>query len=212
MIVIDVFHDTVCPWCRIGKAHLKQALTHWNGAPVEIRYRTFFLNEGIPAGGHDFRAYMLAKGGGRMRLEDFFDAPRRMGAKAGITFNFEAITRAPNSTDSHRLIALTPADGKEAMIDALYAAYFEYGRDIGDLDVLVEIAAAQGMDADTVRAWLLGDEARAEVLAEAHMAQQNGISGVPFFIFGNRFALSGAQPPELMLRALQQTADFAGVG
>lgn len=207
-MIIDVYHDTVCPWCRIGKANLKAALRGWAGSPVEIRYRTFFLNADIPQVGYPFREYMHAKGGGQVPLETFFAAPREAGAKAGLNFNFEAIERAPNSLLSHRLIALTPDAGKEAMIDAIYAAYFEHGRDIGLLDVLVDIAAAQGMDAHAIRTRLLSDEAHAAVLAEAHMAAQNGISGVPFFILNNTFAFSGAQPTHLILRALQQAEQF----
>jgi predicted DsbA family dithiol-disulfide isomerase len=211
-MIIDVFHDTACPWCRIGKAHLKSALSDWQGSPVEIRYRTFFLNADIPEGGYPFREYMYAKGGGQVPLEMFFDAPRQTGARAGVVFNFEAIERAPNTLLSHRLIALTPEEHKEAMIDAVYAAYFEHGRDIGNLEVLVEIAASQGADAAALRAQLLSDEGREAVLAEAEMAVQNGISGVPFFILNNTFAFSGAQPPNLIRRALQQAEQFAKEG
>lgn len=200
---IDVFHDTACPWCRIGKAHLKQTLADYP-EPVEVHYHTFFLNESIPPEGAEFREYMLAKGGGQVPLEQFFDGPRRAGARAGITFNFEQIEHAPNTLASHRLIAMTPEDQREAMIDAVYAAYFEHGRNIGDLDVLAAIAADVGLDRDGIRARLGTDEAAAEVITEARQAQRNGISGVPFFIFNNRLALSGAQPPQTMRRAMNQ--------
>lgn len=204
---IDVFHDTACPWCRIGKAHLKAALAQWDGAPVMVAYHTFFLNAAIPAAGYPFHEYMQAKGGGQVPLEQWFAAPREMGRRAGLTFNFERITHAPNTLLSHQLIMLTPEDGREAMIDALYAAYFEHGQDIGSLDVLTAVAAAQGMDSVAMRARLAAGEGREAVLADAAQASALGISGVPFFVFNNALAFSGAQPPETILRVMRQAAE-----
>jgi predicted DsbA family dithiol-disulfide isomerase len=203
---VDLYHDTVCPWCRIGKRHLNLALERWDGEPVEVHYHTFFLNPDIPPEGFDFRAYMRAKGGGQVPLEGWFDAPRRMGAAVGLTFNFERIERAPNSLLSHRLIALTPPDQQIAMIDALYAAYFEHGRDIGELDTLIEIAREVGLDADDMRARLLTDEAASDVLADAQAGARIGVTGVPFFVLNQRYAFSGAQPPEVILDVLRQVA------
>lgn len=203
---IDVFHDTVCPWCRIGKRHLQLALADWPGPPVEVTYRTFFLNEGIPPEGYEFRPYMRQKVGNRVPLEQLFEAPRQRGADVGLVFNFEQIEKAPNSTLSHRLIALTPPEQQEVVIDAVYAAYFEHGRDIGDLDELVSIAAACGLDAATIRAQLQADDGLAQVLAEVEWARAQGISGVPFFIVNDRYAFSGAQPPHLIRRVLEQAA------
>ncbi len=94
---IDVFHDIACPWCRIGKAHLQDALDKWDGEPVEVHYHPFFLNPSIPPEGYPFKAYMLAKGGGSVPLEQWFAAPREMGQRAGMTFNFEQIEHAPNT-------------------------------------------------------------------------------------------------------------------
>lgn len=201
---IDVFQDTVCPFCRIGKKHLELALAQWDGEPVNVRYRAFYLNPSIPPAGYEFAPYMLAKGGGRMRLEDFFDAPRKMGEAVGLTFNFEQITRAPNTELSHRLIALTPDDRRQEVIDAIYAAYFEFGRDIGDLDVLLETASECGLDATDLRPLLEGDAARAEVEEDVEWARQAGISGVPFFVVNSQYAFSGAQPPETIIRVMKQ--------
>ena len=201
---IDVFHDTVCPWCRIGKQHLKLALQQWTGEPVTVRYHTFFLNADLPPEGKEFRSHLLAKGGGRMTLQQFFDIPRERGAQVGLTFNFEAIERAPNTLLSHRLIAMTPEAQRETMIDALYAAYFEHGRDIGDLETLAAIAGEVGLNAADIRQRLLTDEAQPEVLAEVRLAQELGVTGVPFFVVDNRIAFSGAQPPEFMLKVLNQ--------
>ena len=203
---IDLFHDTACPWCRIGKRHLQLALAQWDGEPVQVRYRTFFLNERIPPAGEDFRPYMQAKVGGRVPLEQLFAGPRQAGERVGLRFDFKAISRAPNTLLSHRLIALAPDSHKEAVLDAVYAAYFEQGRDIGDLEVLVDIAGAAGMERAAMRDLLHSDAAQEQVQADAAWAQQSGISGVPFFIVDNKYAWSGAQPPEAMLQMLRQIA------
>jgi predicted DsbA family dithiol-disulfide isomerase len=202
---IEVYQDTACPWCRIGKRHLALALERWP-EPVEVRYRTFFLNSTIPPEGYEFKPYMLAKGGGQIALEDFFSAPRRAGANVGLTFNFEQIEAAPNTLLSHELIALAPDDLKETVIDAIYKAYFQDGRDIGKLDVLTAIAAECGMDADAAAEALQNHTMREQVEAEAERAHQLGITGVPFFVIDGRYAFSGAQPPDLIYRVLQQVA------
>ncbi len=204
---IDIFSDTVCPWCRIGKRHLELALADWSGEPVTIRHRSFFLDPDIPAEGYDFQAHMTAKGGGRMTPEDFFAMPRQRGKAVGLTFNFEDIAKAPNTMLSHRLIYLTPEAERGAMLDAIFAAYFEFGRDIGDPDVLAAIAGEQGQDAAAIRTALAGDAAEAQVLADVDFARQAGISSVPFFIFNDKYALSGAQPVEVMGRVLRQVAE-----
>ena len=206
---IDLFSDTVCPWCRIGKRHLELALADWPGEPVTIRYRSFFLDPTIPPEGRDFRAHMTAKGGGRVPLEQFFAAPRERGAAVGLTFNFEAIERAPNTLLSHRLVAIAPEEKRGALLDALYAAYFEHGQDIGDAAVLAAVAAAVGQDGLSTAAVpmaeaLAGDAGTDEVLADVDYARQVGISGVPFFVFNGRYALSGAQPVEVMRRVLEE--------
>ena len=204
---IDVFSDTVCPWCRIGKRHLELALADWHGEPVTVRYRSFFLDPDVPPEGRDFQAHMTAKGGGRRLPEEFFALPRQRGKAVGLTFNFEDIGKAPNTMLSHRLAYLTPEAERGAMLDAIYAAYFEFGRDIGDPDVLAAIAGEQGQDAAAVRAALAGDAGEAQVLADVAFARQAGISSVPFFIFNDKYALSGAQPPEVMGRVLAQVAE-----
>ncbi len=203
---IDVFSDTVCPWCRIGKRHLELALAEWDGEPVSVRYRSFFLDPTVPPEGRDFKAHMLAKGGGRMSLEDFFTMPRQRGAAVGLTFDFEAIGKSPNTMLSHRLVYLTPEGKRAEVLDAIYAAYFEHGRDIGDAAVLVEIAEAAGLDGAAVAEALAGDAGQDEVLDDVAYARQVGISGVPFFIFNGKYAFSGAQPPEAIRRVLEQVA------
>jgi predicted DsbA family dithiol-disulfide isomerase len=207
-IQIDVFHDTVCPWCRIGKRHLQMALSEWQGEPVSVAYHTYFLNPDIPPQGYPFREYMHAKGGGQVPLEDWFAAPRTMGTQVGLVFDFERIERAPNSSLSHQLIALADSARREMVIDATYAAYFEHGKDISALEVLVEIARSAGMDGELTRQALLSGEKRGEIEAQVQQARQIGITGVPFFIFNRRLAFSGAQPPHIIRQVLEQAQAF----
>ncbi len=208
---IELFHDTVCPWCRLGKRHLQLALEDWAGEPVHVTYRSFFLNPDIPTEGHEFRPYMEAKGGGQMPLEGFFAAPRERGEAVGITFNFEDIEVAPNTLLSHRLINYTPEAEREAMVDRIYTAYFEDGRNIGDLDTLVEIAVEAGMSEADVRAYLESDAGEAAVMADMALAREMGVSGVPFFVFNRKYAFSGAQPPEMIRQVVEQVAAEDGV-
>ena len=204
---IDIYTDTVCPWCRIGWRHFELALERWQGEPVTVAHHPFFLNPDVPPEGYDFLPYMTEKFQGRMTPEALFAGPTEAGKRVGLTFRFDKVGKSPNTLLSHRLIALAPADKRDAIVKAIYDAYFEFGRDIGQLDVLADIAAENGLDREAVRAALAGDAAEAQVLAEVEQARQLGIQGVPFFVLDNRFAFSGAQPPEVMLRAMQQTVD-----
>lgn len=202
---IDIYHDTACPWCRIGKKNLFDALEDYDGPPVTIRYRAFQLNDRIPPEGLPFASYMQSSKGIR-DLEIMFEGPRHMGAAAGLTFNFEKLTMAPNTVLSHQLIALVDEADKPALIDAIYTAYFEEGRNIGDIDVLLEIAEALGHDAEALRASLEAGEMREEVLAEYQEAQMLGIRGVPAFVIDGKYLVSGAQPPSAWRQILAQVA------
>jgi predicted DsbA family dithiol-disulfide isomerase len=208
-MVIDVFHDTACPWCYIGKRNLLKAIEQWDGETVQVNYHPFFLNASIPPEGYDFKTYMQRKIGAGRDIEAMFDAPRRAGLNAGIRFNFEGMQLAVNTLDSHRLIAFTPEAQKLDVIDAVYKAYFEDGRNISDVSVLAEIAAACGLDRVQIEARLRSDEGREAVIGEAQQAVDLGVTGVPLFVFNNMFAASGAQPPDVMLRAMQQSVALA---
>jgi predicted DsbA family dithiol-disulfide isomerase len=206
---IDLFHDTACPWCRIGKAHLAAALAQWDEAPVTVHYRAFFLQPNAPPEGINFRDFMLAKSGGQIPPEQWFSAPREMGQRAGLTFNFEQIEYFPNTLLSHQLIALAADAERDAVTDAIYAAYFEHGRDIGSLDVLAEIAGECGLDSDHIRSQLQQNARRDAVLTDVTVARQIGVTGVPFFVVDHKLAFSGAQPTEVILDVLRQAKERA---
>jgi predicted DsbA family dithiol-disulfide isomerase len=185
---------------------LQRSLQEWQGEPVEVAYRAFFLNPSIPPEGFDFIPYMQAKFNGRVDIKDALDGPRRMGEAVGLTFNMDKITKAPNSTLSHCLIALAPPDIREQVIEQIYAAYFEHGQDIGDVETLIQIGKKFGMSEDRLRVGLSGEAVRAQVEAEAREASRLGISGVPFFIVNKKYAFSGAQPPEAIVNVLRRVA------
>ena len=185
---------------------MQRSLQDWHGEPVQVEYRAFFLNPTIPPEGYDFIPYMQAKFNGRVSLEQAFDGPRRVGEAVGLVFNLDKITKAPNSTLSHCLIALANPDIREQVVEAVYAAYFEHGLDIGDGETLIQIGKNFGMDENRLRVDLGAETVRAQVEAEAREAGQLGVSGVPFFVINDKYAFSGAQPPEVILNTLRKVA------
>jgi predicted DsbA family dithiol-disulfide isomerase len=210
-LIIDVVSDAVCPWCFVGKRRLEAALAQSDESRVAVRWRPFQLDPSIPPEGLDRRAYMRAKFNDDARLAEVHARLKALGAEVGIQFDFEAISRAPNTLDAHRLIRwAAEAGAQDAVVERLFSDYFERGRDIGDRDVLVEAAAACGMDADRVRALLAGDGDLAEVRAEIEHARNVGVSGVPFFIFASRLAVSGAQSADVLAQAMKEARSEGG--
>jgi predicted DsbA family dithiol-disulfide isomerase len=201
---IDVVSDVVCPWCFVGKRRLEAALASTHSAAVAVRWRPFQLDPTIPPEGLERRAYMRAKFRDDARLADVHARLRALGAEVGIEFDFDAISRSPNTLDAHRLIRWAAASGVQGeVVERLFSAYFEHGRDIGDRSVLTEIAVQSGMDAEVVGLQFAGDDGIDAIRNEIAEAQEIGVTGVPFFIFASRFAVSGAQSAELLARALQ---------
>lgn len=205
---VDVFQDTVCPWCRVGKKHLADALAQWDGEPVEVRFRPFLLHPAMPVHGRDFREHMTAiKGDANIApmLQRVCDA----GEACEVAFNWDKVQRAPNTLPSHCLIAIAPDEHQADVVEAIHAAYFEQGRDIGDPDVLLDIADEQNLGFDRAElAEALADETlRARIAGEADWARRQGITGVPFFVINQTYALSGAQPAETLLRAITHAAN-----
>ncbi len=205
-MLIDVYHDTVCPWCRIGKRHLDEALARWDGVPPVVRWRPYFLDESVPVEGLDFRSYFIQRKG-VADPEPIFETARRAGAAVGLDFRFDRIRYATNTLRSHRLIALAPEPRQGAVLDGIHRAYFEEGRDIGNVDTLADVAVAAGLDGGTIEAQLGGDAAEARVLADAAAARELGVTGVPLFVFDGELALSGAQPAPTLLAAMRAATE-----
>ncbi len=210
-VKVDVVSDVVCPWCFVGKRRLDAALARSDDAPVAVRWRPFQLDPTIPPQGLERRAYMRAKFRDDARLAEVHARLKALGEEVGIAFDFDAIARSPNTLDAHRLIRWAAAGRvQEDVVERLFSAYFEQGRDIGDRGVLIEIAGECGMDAGAVERRLAGDDDVAAVRAEMAEAQAIGVTGVPFFIFANQFAVSGAQSADVLARALERARSDGG--
>lgn len=200
-IAIDIVSDAVCPWCYIGKRNLESALADLPELDVEVRWRPYQLDATIPAEGIDRRVYLQRKFGGR--VDEIYGRVKDAGAAAGIPFAFEDIERSPNTLDAHRLIRWAASAGaQDAIVERLFRDFFIEGKDIGDRAVLIEAAQACGMDPTIVADLLSGDADKDSVREEIASAQHIGVTGVPFFIFDGKFALPGAQPPDVLKRAI----------
>jgi predicted DsbA family dithiol-disulfide isomerase len=208
---IDVVSDVVCPWCFIGKRRLEKALTLKPEIPVELHWRPYFLNDWIPREGISREQYLTTKFGS---VEKYKGIAQRVAATAkdeGLTYAIDKISRQPNTTDPHRLIYWADHIGKAGeMKQKLMDLYFTQGGDLTDREVLVRAAADVGLDAEQTRAGLASDKDVAEVEREALAAKDAGIQGVPMYILGGRFAVSGAQAPEYLAEAIERAAQDDG--
>jgi predicted DsbA family dithiol-disulfide isomerase len=205
---IDVVSDTICPWCFIGKRRLMRALYERPEIAFDIRWRAYRLDPTIPAEGIDRREYLAAKFGDNPDREAIGAALREAGASENIAFAFDRIDLTPNTTDSHRLIRWAGGAGVQTdVVELLFSAYFEQGRDIGDSEVLAQIAGEAGMDEELVRQLLAGNSDRDIIVREDMLAHQMGISGVPTFIFANKYAVSGAHDPEQLVKLIDRVME-----
>ena len=203
---VAIVSDTICPWCYIGKRRFEHAHA---GRPADlvVEWRPYQLNPDIPAEGVDRMRYLVAKFGSEDRVAEIFTAIEEAGEAEGIQFAFDRIARTPNTVDSHRLIEFAGQRGaQDGMVEALFHRYFEQGEDISDHGVLVAAADDGGLDEGEVRRFLDGSDGIEEVRKESEAASRAGISGVPCFIFEGRYAVSGAQSPDVFERVFELTA------
>ena len=193
--------DVICPWCYIGKRRLAKALASLEGeVSAAIRWLPFQLNPGMPPEGMPRAAYRAAKFGSVERGRELDARVSKEGSGEGIGFAFERIERTPNTVAAHALVGLAQQQGRaDAVVEALFHAYFEEARDVGDAAVLAEIAARC-----QVSGWPR-QEAATEVVALEQQMRGLGISAVPTFIIGRKFAVSGAYPPEMLVKAIRES-------
>lgn len=203
-LTVEIWSDVVCPWCYVGKRRFENALaTFEHRDDVEVVWRSFELDPGAPREREGSSAEHLAGKYG-MSVEQAEGTNAQMTALAageGLEYHLDR-TRGGNTFDAHRLIHLAAEHGlQEAMTERLMRAYFTEGEPIGDLDTLIRLAAELDVDATP-----LNDEnAYAEaVRADEELAARIGIRGVPYFVLGRRYGVSGAQPSELLLQALEK--------
>ncbi|WP_414544596.1 DsbA family oxidoreductase [Nostoc sp. CCY0012] len=206
-MLIDIFHDTVCPWCRIGKKHLFDALAQFTEQAVDIRWHPFLLDDSVPNSGYKLRSFMQKrKGISAEQIQKLFDYTQRQGEAAGVKLDFDKVRLAVNTKLSHRLIEIAPANIRNYVVEAVYQAYFEDGLNIGDIDVLVDIGTSYQMDATEVRSQLLDDTALEAIVTASKSAQLKGITSVPFFMINNKVKVDGSHSVEVFLQALNRAA------
>jgi len=204
---IDVVSDVVCPWCFIGKHRLEKAIALTPDIPVEVHWRPYFLNDWIPREGMSREQYLTTKFGSVERYKGIAQRVGAAAAEEGLVYAADKMKRQPNTTDCHRLIRWAGGIGKAAeMKQRLMDLYFTEGADLTNRAVLVQAAADIGLDPEDVRAALDSDKDVAEVEREAQSAKEAGIEGVPMFIFGGKFAVSGAQSPDYLAEAIARAA------
>lgn len=164
---------------------------------VAIRWRTFQLNPGMPREGMDRSSYLALKFGGAERAARVYEAIASAGETVGIPFQFDRISRTPNTIKAHRLIRRAGRSGLDGeVVESLFQRYFLKGQDIGSDDVLSDTAAECGVDGDDIREWLAGHEDEQEVRDEHDFAVSLNIDGVPCFVIDGHYAVVGAQEPE----------------
>jgi len=202
-LVIEIASDVICPWCYIGKRRLEKALCLLDGeVKPDIRWLPFQLNPDMPGGGMARAEYRKAKFGSPERARQLDERVAAEGRGEGIAFAFDRIERTPNTSAAHQLIDLAQSQGKgQQVVDALFRAYFEEARDIGDRDVLASIAMGSG-----VSGWPGQADAKAVAELEDNM-RGLGISAVPTFIFERKFGISGAQPPAALASAIREAIE-----
>jgi predicted DsbA family dithiol-disulfide isomerase len=197
---IDVFSDVICPWCFLGKRQLERAMAGHPNARIEVRFRPYLLNPDTPREGVARAEYFKKRFGSNPAALDAAHARlEELGSKVGIRFAFDRAERIPNTIAAHAVARWAAEDDLEAaVVDRLFSAYFTEGRDLGNHTTLADIAFDAGLDRDDVLERLAREADFDAVREEADVARREGITGVPFYVFGERLAVSGAQPAEVL--------------
>lgn len=205
-LTIDVWADIACPWCWIGERRLRRALQERPALHPHLRWRPFLLQPGLPPSGMDWNDFVEKKFGGMERAGAAFQQVQGAGTGEGIQFRFDRMRRAPSTADAHRLILAAEEVGMAwEMAESLFQAHFTDGMDLNDRQDLLAAAHRGGLDGSAATEVLDGDQGIQELREARERAVETGIQGVPFFVFGNRFAVSGAHPPETILKAIDAT-------
>ncbi len=203
MVKLDIISDPICPWCYIGKTNLDKALAQVPDHPFVIEWHPFQLNPDMPAGGMDRRAYLEGKFGGKEGAVKAYAPVVEHAANSGALINFEAIKKTPNTLDAHRLIHWAGIEQRQIyVVDLLFKAYFVEGRDIGDHEVLADIADTAEMDAATVTRLLSTDSDLEDIRKRDAHSREMGVNSVPTFVVAQQHAVPGAQPPEMWVQVI----------
>ncbi len=206
---IEIVSDFVCPYCWLGKKRLEAALALRPDVRAALVWRPFELDPAVPAGGVPYLDFMRGLFGvtpeADARREQAWAGLAEAGRAVGADYRFHDIKTRPNTLDAHRLVRWAAGENKaNDVADALFAANFRDGRDIGGIETLSAIAGEAGMDGAAVRARLQSDEDKGAVRAEEDQFRRMGVTGVPTFIIERRVALSGAQDPQILAQAMDR--------
>jgi predicted DsbA family dithiol-disulfide isomerase len=196
-LTIEIFADVICPWCYIGKRRLDAALAARPHVRPQIIWRAFLLNPTMPKEGMRRSAYLAAKFGHSAAA--VYGRVAAAGMDSGINFNFDAIERTPNSRAAQRLLLAAGTD-TASLSEALYRAYFIDGRDLGDEQILADILTA--LDRTDLAAAMSSETINRQMDNDIATANQLKLDGVPYFIFGGKFAVAGAHLPEHLIPAI----------
>jgi predicted DsbA family dithiol-disulfide isomerase len=200
-LTIDIISDVICPWCYIGKRRLEKAIA-LHGEPVKVRWLPFQLNPTMPKDGISRKDYRTKKFGSWERSLELDAQMAAAGEAEGIHFAFDLIDRTPNTLDAHRLVWLADKEGiQDAIVEALFVAYFTEGRDISNQDTLIDVVAEAGLDRSRAEAVLNSNDGLEAIKEAEEMSRRHRVDGVPFFIINGKITLGGAQPPEAFLEA-----------
>lgn len=200
---IDIIYDPVCPWCFIGKRRLEHALRERPHIPVEKGWRPFLLNPDMPTGGIDRTAYLIKKFGSETRVRRIYGAIAEAGQSVEIDFAFDAIEQTPNTVKAHKMVRFADNLGRaDETVEALFFNYFINGKDIGDTQVLLDIANPLGLPCDKLEAYLNSDEDVSYIHQENARAHRLGINGVPSYVFNGDMIISGAQESPVLTRLI----------
>jgi predicted DsbA family dithiol-disulfide isomerase len=204
---IEIVHDLVCPWCFLGVRRLRRTLRRRPDLLFDLSWRPFLLNPDMPRVGMARPDYVIRKFGGEDRARRLYASITEIGRVEGVQFRFDRIRRTPSSVDAHRLVRWAARFGRASeTAEALFSAHFTDGLDIGDLEALVAIGHAVGLEAVAARRHLAGDEDVDVIHADNLRAHRLGINGVPCFVIAGQHAIAGAQEPEVIERLLDVAA------
>ncbi len=207
---VDIYSDTICPWCYLGKRRFELALQARPQYDPRIDWRPFELNPDLPWEGAERAAYMAAKFGDTSKIEESQATLVRLGQAVGLEFRFDLIERIPNTRRSHILIAHAARRGLAGEVtERIMQAYFEEGCNIGDVDELVRLGVEAGLGEREARSAVVLREGQDGVVAAARHATVLGITGVPAFIFDRQYSVSGAQEIDTFIQVIDQVVEFA---
>ena len=200
---IEVVYDLVCPWCYLGVRRLLRTLHRRPNLAFDLTWRPFLLNPDMPRAGMARADYVVRKFGGEERARRLYASINEIGQAEGVLFRFDRIRCTPSSVDAHRMVRWATEFGRaDEMVEALFAAHFTDGRDIGDSTTLGAIAASCGLDPYASRRYLFSDTDVNHIHSDNLRAHRLGINGVPCFIVAGSHAIAGAQEPEVLERLL----------